>query len=375
MATMQLTVPDIGDFSDVAVIELLVAVGDVIAPEQSILTVESDKASLEIPASHGGRVTQILVKLGDKVSQGSAIVEIETEAEVDSAIKSGDQAASAAPAAPASVAPTASSTPASSPEARPVAAAQTQAIELRVPNIGDFKDVAVIEVLVQVGETIRAEQSLITIESDKASMEIPASHGGVLQSLAVKLGDKINIGDLIGVVQTSGAAATPAPATASSAAPTAAPTAASIPVTPVPGPAAAPAPAVAAAVPNSGAALPHASPSVRKFARELGVPLEKIAGSGEKGRITQSDVQAYTRGVMTGTTKPLGVSAAKPMWKYFFSTSSSPSKLALNCGNFCSAATQALMMKASMVTLTPALAFSALSCTRSASSSVMSASS
>ena len=168
MATMQLTVPDIGDFSDVAVIELLVAVGDVIAPEQSILTVESDKASLEIPASHGGRVTQILVKLGDKVSQGSAIVEIETEAEVDSAIKSGDQAASAAPEAPASVAPTASSTPASSPEARPVATAQTQAIELRVPNIGDFKDVAVIEVLVQVGETIRAEQSLITIESCKA---------------------------------------------------------------------------------------------------------------------------------------------------------------------------------------------------------------
>ena len=295
MATMQLTVPDIGDFSDVAVIELLVAVGDVIAPEQSILTVESDKASLEIPASHGGRVTQILVKLGDKVSQGSAIVEIEAEAEANSAAKSVVQAASAAPAAPIVAAQN---------PAPVVSNTAAQNTELRVPNIGDFTDVAVIEVLVQVGETIRPEQSLITIESDKASMEIPASHGGVLQSLAVKLGDKINIGDLIGVVQTSGAAATPAPATASSAAPTAAPTAASIPVTPVPGPAAAPAPAVAAvaaAAPNSGAALPHASPSVRKFARELGVPLEKIAGSGEKGRITQSDVQAYTRGVMTGT--------------------------------------------------------------------------
>ena len=301
MATMQLTVPDIGDFSDVAVIELLVAVGDVIAPEQSILTVESDKASLEIPASHGGRVTQILVKLGDKVSQGSAIVEIETEAEVDSAIKSGDQAASAAPAAPASVAPTASSTPASSPEARPVAAAQTQAIELRVPNIGDFKDVAVIEVLVQVGETIRAEQSLITIESDKASMEIPASHGGVLQSLAVKLGDKINIGDLIGVVQSSGgnaAASAPTTAEAAEAATTAA--------TPVATPAMQPAQPTAAIVAQEGegasvAALPHASPSVRKFARELGVPLAQVVGSGEKGRITQADVQAYTRGVMAGT--------------------------------------------------------------------------
>ena len=301
MATMQLTVPDIGDFSDVAVIELLVAVGDVIAPEQSILTVESDKASLEIPASHGGRVTQILVKLGDKVSQGSAIVEIETEAEVDSAIKSGDQAASAAPAAPASVAPTASSTPASSPEARPVAAAQTQAIELRVPNIGDFKDVAVIEVLVQVGETIRAEQSLITIESDKASMEIPASHGGVLQSLAVKLGDKINIGDLIGVVQSSGgnaAASAPTTAEAAEAATTAA--------APVATPAMQPAQPTAAIVAQeregaSVAALPHASPSVRKFARELGVPLAQVVGSGEKGRITQADVQAYTRGVMAGT--------------------------------------------------------------------------
>ena len=310
MATMQLTVPDIGDFSDVAVIELLVAVGDVIAPEQSILTVESDKASLEIPASHGGRVTQILVKLGDKVSQGSAIVEIETEAEVDSAIKSGDQAASAAPAAPASVAPTASSTPASSPEARPVAAAQTQAIELRVPNIGDFKDVAVIEVLVQVGETIRAEQSLITIESDKASMEIPASHGGVLQSLAVKLGDKINIGDLIGVVQSSGgnaAASAPTTAEAAEAATTAAapaPTAAL--ATPVATPAMQPAQPTAAIVAQEGegasvAALPHASPSVRKFARELGVPLAQVVGSGEKGRITQADVQAYTRGVMAGT--------------------------------------------------------------------------
>ena len=310
MATMQLTVPDIGDFSDVAVIELLVAVGDVIAPEQSILTVESDKASLEIPASHGGRVTQILVKLGDKVSQGSAIVEIEAEAEVDSAIKSGNQAASAAPAAPASAAPTASSTPASSPEARPVAAAQTQAIELRVPNIGDFKDVAVIEVLVQVGETIRAEQSLITIESDKASMEIPASHGGVLQSLAVKLGDKINIGDLIGVVQSSGGNAAASASTTAEAAEAATTAAAPAPTaalaTPVATPAMQPAQPTAAIVAQEGegasvAALPHASPSVRKFARELGVPLAQVVGSGEKGRITQADVQAYTRGVMAGT--------------------------------------------------------------------------
>jgi pyruvate dehydrogenase E2 component (dihydrolipoamide acetyltransferase) len=163
-----------------------------------------------------------------------------------------------------------------------------------MPNIGDFKDVAVIEVLVAAGQTIAAEQSLITVESDKASMEIPASHAGVLQSLAVKLGDKINIGDLIGTVLLSGAAAL-----ADSAAP-AAPAAAAVAPPPQPTPSAA---EVASPAVPSSAALPHASPSVRKFARELGVPLSQVAGSGEKGRITQSDVQAFTRSVMQVATQ------------------------------------------------------------------------
>ena len=161
MSIVQIAVPDMGDFSDVAIIEMLVAVGDVIAPEQSIITVESDKASLEIPASHGGRVTQILVKLGDKVSQGSVLLEVETEAAAGAApvlsTKTAEQAEKPAPAATQTVAPIA-----------PISS--TSSIELRVPNIGDFTDVAVIEVLVQVGDTIRPEQSLITIESDKATM-------------------------------------------------------------------------------------------------------------------------------------------------------------------------------------------------------------
>jgi pyruvate dehydrogenase E2 component (dihydrolipoamide acetyltransferase) len=286
MTTMQIRVPDIGDFSDVAIIEVLVAVGETIRPEQSLITVESDKASIEIPASHGGVVKSIAVKLGDKISQGAVILEVESA-----------EAASPVATAPASAATTlapALLSVATAPPAAAPPATSAQVVELRMPNIGDFKDVAVIEVLVAAGQTIAAEQSLITVESDKASMEIPASHAGVLQSLAVKLGDKINIGDLIGTVLLSGAAAL-----ADSAAP-AAPAAAAVAPPPQPTPSAA---EVASPAVPSSAALPHASPSVRKFARELGVPLSQVAGSGEKGRITQSDVQAFTRSVMQVATQ------------------------------------------------------------------------
>ena len=289
MSTMQIRVPDIGDFSDVAIIEILVAVGDTIRPEQSLVTVESDKASMEIPASHGGQVKSIAVKLGDKINQGDVLLEIEAA----------NSAAAVAVAAPQS-APAPATPVAASAAAPVVAAVVAEVVELRVPNIGDFKDVAVIEILAQVGAQIEAEQSLITVESDKASMEIPASHAGVLQSLAVKLGDTINVGDLIGTVLLGGAAApSAAPVTAPPAPATVQPQAAAVAavaapaVTPV-----APAPAV-----TSSAALAHASPSVRKFARELGVPLDKVAGSGEKGRITQADVQSFTRSVMQGTTQ------------------------------------------------------------------------
>ena len=188
-------------------------------------------------------------------------------------------------------------------------------IEVKVPDIGDFKDVAVIEVLVKPGDTVKVEQSLITVESDKASMEIPSSHAGVVKELKAKLGDKMNIGDLVLVLEadSAGAAAPAAPA-AAPAAPSA-----SVPAAPAPVPSAAPAPAPAAAAAAAagervsptaalpphqpgapGGALPHASPSVRKFARELGVPLEEVKGSGPKGRITQEDVQAFTKAVMRG---------------------------------------------------------------------------
>ena len=182
------------------------------------------------------------------------------------------------------------------------ASASSAPVELRVPDIGDFKDVAVIELLVAVGDTVAAEQSLITVESDKASMEIPASHAGVLQSLNVKLGDVVNIGDLIGMVLVSAPAAAAgavAPPATAVAAPASVPGAA-------PASAVAATAAVVAATPAHNPTLapsgkqPYASPSVRKIARQLGVPLEELKGTGHKGRITTEDVHNFTKAVMAG---------------------------------------------------------------------------
>ena len=190
-------------------------------------------------------------------------------------------------------------------------------VEVKVPDIGDFKDVAVIEVFVKSGDTIKVEQSLITVESDKASMEIPSSHAGVLKELKVKLGDKINIGDLLAILEGAEVASAPvaAPAAPAQAAPATFPppsaTVASAPAVASPAVTTTSAPvALASAVGNVPAhapggttvGLPHASPSVRKFARELGVPLDEVKGTGNKGRITQDDVQAFTKSVMSGAT-------------------------------------------------------------------------
>jgi len=199
MATIDIKVPDIGDFDAVGVIELLVKVGDTVKAEQSLITVESDKASMEIPSSHGGVVKELKVQIGDQVSEGSVVVVLETAA---------GEAATPAPAAPAPVAEqkvAVASAPAAESASSSVAASGP--VNVLVPDIGDFKDVAVIEVLVKPGDTIQVEQSLITVESDKASMEIPSSAAGVLKELKVKVGDTVNIGDLIAVLQGSGTAA------------------------------------------------------------------------------------------------------------------------------------------------------------------------
>ncbi len=301
MALVEVKVPDIGDFDEVAVIELLVKVGDTVKAEQSLITVESDKASMEIPSSTAGVVKELRVKLGDKVKEGSVVLMVEA---------SGDAAASpSAPAAAPAPAPVAAA-PAAAPAAVAAAPAASGPVEVHVPDIGDFKDVAVIEIFVKPGDAIKMEQSLITVESDKAAMEIPSSAAGVLKELKVKIGDKVNIGDLLAILEGTVAAAAPAGVSAVASG-SAAPAAVSAPVT-APTSAAA---AVSAPAHNPGAStigLPHASPSVRKFARELGVPLEEVKGNGPKGRITQDDVQAFTKAVMAGATQTKAQAAKAP---------------------------------------------------------------
>jgi len=305
MALVEVKVPDIGDVTDVAVIELMVKVGDTVKLEQSLVTVESDKASMEIPSSAAGVVKEIKVALGDKVSQGSLLLLLEAEGAPAAAAPAA--APASAPAAPAPAAPAAAPAPAAN------ANVGMSSVDITVPDIGDFDEVAVIELLVKVGDAIKLEQSLITVESDKASMEIPSSHAGVLKELKVKLGDKVAKGSVIAVIQAAGVAIAAAPAAAAAAA------------APVPAASAAVVPAVPAAATASTAAalpaheptapkgrLPHASPSIRKFARVLGVPLDEVRGSGPKGRITEADVQAFVKAVMAGGQQTAAQKAAAP---------------------------------------------------------------
>ena len=312
MALVEVKVPDIGDFKDVAVIELMVKVGDTVAVDQSLVTVESDKASMEIPSSHAGVVKEIKVAIGDKLNEGSLLLIVEATAAAP---------ALAAPAAAAAPAPAAVTTAATAAPA-PAPAAVSGLIEVFVPDIGDFAEVAVIEVMVKPGDVIKVEQSLVTVESDKASMEIPSSHAGVVKAVKVKLGDKVKMGSLVvvleGVVAAGAAAGAPAaaPAAASASAPAvAAPApapagAAAAPVAPAVAPAAATLPAHEPTAAKGN--LPHASPSIRRLARELGVPLAELAGSGPKGRITQADVQGFVKNVMAGAVQTAAQKAKAP---------------------------------------------------------------
>ncbi|PKH57159.1 pyruvate dehydrogenase complex dihydrolipoyllysine-residue acetyltransferase [Shewanella sp. Choline-02u-19] len=256
-------VPDIGDASDVEIIEVLVAVGDKIDVDTGLITLETDKATMEVPAPSAGIVKALKVTLGDKVSMGSLVLTLEV----------GDAApAASAPAVEAPVATT-------------VAVSSVQ--EIAVPDIGDAADVDVIEVLVAIGDEVTLDQGLITLETDKATMEVPAPVAGKLVGLTVKIGDKVSQGSVIATIE------------AVSTAPVAAAPAASAPA-PV---AVAPAPAVskppvphhpsAGSQPKTGAV--HASPAVRRLAREFGADLTQVTGSGRKGRILKEDVQAFIK--------------------------------------------------------------------------------
>jgi pyruvate dehydrogenase E2 component (dihydrolipoamide acetyltransferase) len=274
---------------------MLVAPGDRVEPEQSLLTVESEKATMEIPAPAGGVVKELKVGVGDKISQGDLLLTLEAKADSAAAAPSAEE--------PGSKAQSAAPKPEVSAIA-PTPAGPRQTLEVRLPNIGDFSDVPVIEVLVEPGDQVSVDQSLITLESDKATMEIPSTHAGEVVSVAVAVGDKLNQGDL---VLTLAAPVQPAEAEAgvSTAAPEEAPPA-PVPAA-KPGPIGGPIPGEAerrqAPVmprPEDMAAIakghkPHASPAVRRFARELGVDLHLVRGSGAKGRVLKDDVQGYVK--------------------------------------------------------------------------------
>ncbi|WP_028764094.1 pyruvate dehydrogenase complex dihydrolipoyllysine-residue acetyltransferase [Shewanella colwelliana] len=262
---IEVAVPDIGDAADVDVIEVLVAVGDSIDVDTGLITLETDKATMEVPAPAAGVITEMKVSVGDKVSQGSLVLMLQV---------SGGEAA-----APAPVAETA-------PVAAPVATT-VEVKEIAVPDIGDAADVDVIEVLVAVGDMIEADQGLITLETDKATMEVPAPFAGKLVSLTIKVGDKVSQGSVIATVETQSSAPTPvaAPVQAAAPAPVAAAPAASKP--PVPHHPS------AGSTPKTGAV--HASPAVRRLAREFGADLTLVTGTGRKGRILKEDVQAFIK--------------------------------------------------------------------------------
>ncbi|HCH4280381.1 TPA: pyruvate dehydrogenase complex dihydrolipoyllysine-residue acetyltransferase [Vibrio parahaemolyticus] len=256
-------VPDIGG-DEVEVTEIMVAIGDSIEEEQSLITVEGDKASMEVPAPFAGTLKEIKVAAGDKVSTGSLIMVFET-------------AGSGAPAAPAAVEAPAAAAPAAS-----------AAKEVNVPDIGG-DEVEVTEIMVAVGDTVEEEQSLITVEGDKASMEVPAPFAGTVKEIKIAAGDKVSTGSLIMVFEVAGAAPAPAAAPAQAAAPAAAPA----PKAEAPAAAAPAAPAAGDFQDNDEYA--HASPVVRRLAREFGVNLSKVKGSGRKSRILKEDVQNYVK--------------------------------------------------------------------------------
>ncbi|WP_233881314.1 dihydrolipoyllysine-residue acetyltransferase [Paraburkholderia flagellata] len=299
---IEVKVPDIGDYKDIPVIEVLVKAGDTVEKEQSLITLESDKATMDVPSPASGTVKEVKVKVGDNVSEGSLVLVLDG-AGAAAAPAAAAKAEKAAPAA----APAQAAAPA--PAAAPAASGGVQSV--KVPDIGDYKDVPVIEIGVKVGDRVEKEQSLVTLESDKATMDVPSPVAGVVKEIKVKVGDNVSEGTEIVVVEAEGAAApAAAPAAKHIEEPSDAPQ--HEPARP-----AAAAPSALAQAPiipagEGGTRRPsHASPSVRKFARELGVDVGRVTGTGPKGRITQDDVTAFVKGVMTGAlAAPAGAAAA-----------------------------------------------------------------
>ena len=261
----EVSVPDIGDFKDVPIIEIAVKVGDLVKAEAPLITLESDKASMEVPSPSAGVVKSLAVKVGDKVSQGAPILTLELD----------DAGAADQPVKPAVTPPPAPTT------------APSGVADVRVPDIGDFKDVPIIEIAVKPGDAVKPEQPLITLESDKASMEVPSPFGGTVAEIKVKVGDRVSEGAVILTLTTEPESAAPlekiaAPPPAAARSATATPAAPAVSATPVKAP------------PDAALDIPYAGPSVRKLARERGIDLHQVKGGGRRGRILPEDVMNFS---------------------------------------------------------------------------------
>jgi pyruvate dehydrogenase E2 component (dihydrolipoamide acetyltransferase) len=289
-SSIDIVVPDLGDFADVEIIEVLVSEGDQVAREDGIVTLETDKASMDVPSPEDGVIESISVSAGDRINSGDVIGKMTVEGAGSEQQEQEQQAA-----------------PARTPQAsaqQPAAATEAGGERtLTVPDIGDFEDVDVIEVHIEAGQAISAEEPLITLETDKASMDVPAEVGGTVKSVLVSVGDKVSKGSSVAVIETAGeATAAPAneePEAVAGAAdkPAATP---QLPPPAQPAKQSAPAPGKLPPVNEAGFARAHASPSVRKLARELGVDLVQVKGSGPKNRVLHDDVKGFVKAILTG---------------------------------------------------------------------------
>ena len=297
-SSIDIVVPDLGDFSDVEVIEVLVAVGDRVAREDGLITLETDKASMDVPSPDDGVIESLTVSTGDRINSGDVIGRMTVEA-----------AGAAQPEADAPAEAQAEQPPEPASEAPAAAAPAGGERTLAVPDIGDFTDVDVIEVHVAEGQEIGAEDPLVTLETDKAAMDVPAEVGGRIKSVLVAVGDKVSKDTPIAVIEAAaGVASAPAAGT-----PAAEPKRDAQPAAPAqapPQPAKQAPPAAPGKLPpvnEAGFARAHASPSVRKLARELGVDLAQVKGSGAKKRVVHDDVKAFVKAILTGqATAPAG---------------------------------------------------------------------
>ena len=321
--TIDIVVPDLGDFADVEIIEVLVSDGDSVAKEDGLITLETDKAAMDVPAPESGTLQSLSVSVGDTVSSGDVIGKMQVEDGGDTVVIPPPSKSKDSP-APTSTTSEPSPEPAKT-EEEPTAESPQEGgtATLTVPDLGEFSDVEVIEVLVAEGDKVAVEDGLVTLETDKAAMDVPASTGGIIEKMLVSVGDKVSTGSDVAIVRTTGAGATQEPAAASpkpAAEPSEPAAKAEAPARQAPEkPASAPQPAPAASpadparIDEAGFARAHASPSVRKLARELGVDLVRVKGSGAKGRVLHDDVKGFVKSVMTGQAQaPAGGAAALP---------------------------------------------------------------